>query len=234
MPPRNKNKKRENNTTKKSTLHLLSSSTHHYGLGFAVSKKWTNLTTHNISDRVTILESNLKSAHFKIVNCYGPTQILSNKKKEIYEEFLEVLQANIKTKSNQILILQGDFNAKISRSSINSTQKGHFSRGRENKNGSLLNEFLAINNLTATNTLFKHPARHLTTWQGKLNNKMVFNTIDYIITQQKIISYIKNSRSYSGIKLSTNHRLVKAILQIPEPHQLWKKPKQQNTKLTYQ
>ena len=91
-----------------------------------------------------------------------------------------------------------------------------------------------MNNLTATNTLFKHPARHLTTWQGKLNNKMVFNTIDYIITQQKIISYIKNSRSYSGIKLSTDHRLVKVILQIPELHQLWKKPKQQNTKLTYQ
>ena len=61
---------------------------------------------------------------------------------------------------------------------------------------------------------------------------MVFNTIDYIITQK--ISYIKNSRSYSGIKLSTDHRLVKVILQIPEPHQLWKKPKQQNTKLTYQ
>ena len=233
MPPRNKNKKRENNTTKKqhSTLTLFQ----HTPLRSRIcSKKRTNLTTHNISDRVTILEGNLKGAHFKIVNCYGPTQILSNKKKEIYEEFLEVLQANIKTKSNQILILQGDFNAKISRSSINSTQKGHFSRGRENKNGSLLNEFLAINNLTATNTLFKHPARHLTTWQGKLNNKMVFNTIDYIITQQKIISYIKNSRSYSGIKLSTNHRLVKVILQIPEPHQLWKKPKQQNTKLTYQ
>ena len=168
------------------------------------------------------------------MNCYGPIQILSNKKQEIYEEFLEVLHANIKTKSNQIFILQGDFNAKIGRSSIKSTHKGHFSRGCENKNASLLNEFLAINNLTATKTLFKHSTRHLTTWQEKLNNKMVFYTIDYIITQQKIISYIKNSRSYSGIKLSTDHRLVKVILQIPEPHQLWKKPKQQNTKLTYQ
>ena len=229
-----KTKNEETIQQKNSTLHLLFSSTHHYGLGFAVSKKWTKLTTHKISDRVAILEGNLKGAHFKIVNCYGPTQILSNKKQEIYEEFLEVLQANIKTKSNQILILQEDFNAKIGRNSIKSTHKGHFSRGCENKNGSLLNEFLAIKNFTATNTLFKHPARHLTTWQEKLNNKMVFNTIDYIITQQKIISYIKNSRSYSGIKLSTDHRLVKVILQIPEPHQLWKKPKQQNTKLTYQ
>ena len=167
MPPRNK--KRKN-----STPHLLSSSKHHYGLGFAISKKWTNLTAHKISDRVAILEGNLKGAHFKIVNCYEPTQILPNKKQEIYEEFLELLQANIKTKSNQILILQGDFNAKIGKSSIKSTHKDHFSTECENKNGSLLNEFLAINNLTATNTLFKHPARHLTTWQGKLNNKMVF------------------------------------------------------------
>ena len=96
------------------------------------------------------------------------------KNKKSVKNFFEVLQENIETKSNQILILQGDFNAKIGRSSIKSTHKGHFSRGCANKNGSLLNEFLAINNLTATNTLFKHPARHLTTWQGKLNNKMVF------------------------------------------------------------
>ena len=126
---------------KNNTLHLLFSSTHHYVLGFAVSKKWTNLTTHNISDRVAILEGNLKGVHFKIMYCDGPTQILSNKKQEIYEEFLEVLQANIKTKSNQILILQGDFNAKIGRSSIKSTHKGHFSRRCENKNGSILKNF---------------------------------------------------------------------------------------------
>ena len=62
---------------KNSTLHLLRSR--------ICSKKWTNLTT---SDRVAILEGNLKGAHLKIVNCYGTTQILSNKKQEIYEEFL--------------------------------------------------------------------------------------------------------------------------------------------------
>ena len=136
-----KTKNEETIQQKNSTLHLLFSSTHHYGLGFAVKKKWTKLTTHNILDRVAILEGNLKGVHFKIMNCDGPTQILSNKKQEIYEEFLEVLQANIKIKSNQILILQEDFNAKIGRSSIKFTHKGHFSRRCENKNGSLLKNF---------------------------------------------------------------------------------------------
>ena len=63
-----KPKNEETIQQKNSTLHTLSSSTHHYGLGFAVSKKWTNLTTHNISDKVALLEGNLKSAHFRIVN----------------------------------------------------------------------------------------------------------------------------------------------------------------------
>ena len=127
-----KTKNEETIQQKNSNLYLLFSNTNHYGLGFAISKKWTNLTTHNISDRVAVLEGYLKGAHFKVVNCYGPTQIVSNKKEEIYGAFLEVLQANIKTKSNQILILQGDFNAKIGKNSIKSTLKGHFSRECEN------------------------------------------------------------------------------------------------------
>ena len=85
-------------------------------------------------------------------------------------------------------------NAKIGKDSMKSIYKGYISKSYENKNGSLLKKFLAINNLTAPNTLLRHSAKNPTTWQGKLNNKMPFNTIDYIITHKKSSATLKTSQ----------------------------------------
>ena len=92
--------------------------------------------------------------------------MLANEHKDIYETFLQQLKTSIKTKNRQILISKEDFNAKIGRCFQKVQHKGVPARGCENNNGSLLNEFMVTNNLIATNTLFKHPARHLITWQG--------------------------------------------------------------------
>ena len=91
-----KTKNDETMQQKNSNLHSLFFSIHHYSQRFAVSKKRTNLIKHYISDKVVVLEDNLEGAHFKVMNCYEPTQILSNKKRKIYGDFFEVFQANIK------------------------------------------------------------------------------------------------------------------------------------------
>ena len=123
----------------------------------------------------------------KVLNCYKPSQVPCNKNKQAYDEFLQ-LKKFIKTKDNQILLIQGDFNGKIGRIYQKSNHKRNFARGSENKNGNMLNDFLSLNNLLATNTIFKHPARHLTTWKENPNGKTVHNTIDYLnIPKNKII-----------------------------------------------
>ena len=122
----------------------------HYGLGFLVRKRWTNLRFKAISDRIATLEGSSKETKFKVVNCYGPTQMLANKHKDMYETFLKQLKTSIKTKNEQILIIQGDFKAKIGRCFQKVQHKEVSARGCENNNGSLLNEFLVTNNLIAT------------------------------------------------------------------------------------
>ena len=102
--------------------------------------------------------------------------MLANKHK--YETFLQQIKTNIKTKNRQILIIQEDFNAKIGRCFQEVQHKGVSARGCENNNGRLLNKFMVTNNLIATNTLLKHSARYLKTWQGKLKDRTIQNTID--------------------------------------------------------
>ena len=92
---------------------------------------------------------------------------------------------------------------------------------------------MVTNNLIETNTQFKHPARHLTTWQGKLKDKTIYNTFDYILSYNKMKRFIKDSRSYSGITTSTVHRLVKMKLTIPKTHQIWKQASTKTRKLTF-
>ena len=85
----------------------------HYGLGFFFRKEWKNLRFKAISGRITALEGSFKETKFKWVNRYGPTQMLANKRKDIYETFLQQLKTSIKTNNGQILIIHEDFNAKM-------------------------------------------------------------------------------------------------------------------------
>ena len=97
---------------KNCNLHL-SSKLKDYGLGFLVSKIWKDVCIKKVSDRLAILEGSIKGSSMKVPNCYEPTQVLCNKIKESYDELLQQLKKFIKTKDNQILLIQGDFNAKI-------------------------------------------------------------------------------------------------------------------------
>ena len=144
--------------------------------------------------------------------------MLANKHKDIYETFLQQLKTSIKTKNRQILIIQGDFNARIGRCFRKVQHKGVSAKGCESNNGSLLNEFMVTNNFIATNTLFKH----LTTWQEKLKDKTIHNTMDYILSYNRMKRFIIDSKSCSGITTSTDHRLVKMKLTITKTHQILK------------
>ena len=77
---------------------------------------------------------------------------------------------------------------------------------------------MVTNNLIATNTLFEHLERHLTTWQEKLKDEKIHNTVDSILSYNKIKKLIIDSISYSGITTSTDHRLVKMKLTTPKTH----------------
>ena len=82
-------------------FYLMQTKNQHYSLGFLVRKGWTKLRWKAISDRIATFKGSSEETKFKVVNCYGPTQILANKHKDIYETFLQQLKTSIKTKNGQ-------------------------------------------------------------------------------------------------------------------------------------
>ena len=82
------------------------------------------------------------------------------------------------------------------------------------------------NELVITNTLFQHKMPHRTTWEcperknehkdkdGGVRRNPYRNQIDYILVRIKHRALITNSRSYNGLETFTDHRLVKANLNI--------------------
>ena len=91
---------------------------------------------------------------------------------------------------------------------------GSYSRGTRNSSGQTLVDFSNVHNSFITNSSFKHPARHITTWENTRINKnngsvtKVYNQIDYIICQTNKKHILQNARSYAGTQVNSDHRLV--------------------------
>ena len=96
-----------------------------------------------------------------------------------------------------------------------------------NSNGKHLAEFASLNDLFLTNTKFKHIMCHRMTWTGperrnefkdknrEIRRNPFRNKINYILVKRRVIlPFGRNSCSYEGIGLNTDHKLVKAELLI--------------------
>ena len=147
-----------------------------------------------------------------IFQIYAPD---SNYSDEMSQEFYDKLQEEInKLPNNNKYMLLGDFNAKVG-SLVNDEWKGvigKFGLGEMNERGLELLQFCAINNVTITNTLFKHSEIRRITWVSP--DMKTRNQIDYIIVQQKIKPFVKNSRSYNSADIGSDHSLVMVNIEI--------------------
>eukprot|EP00117_Sycon_ciliatum_P014866 scpid86150/ scgid14949/ Craniofacial development protein 2; p97 bucentaur protein len=97
---------------------------------------------------------------------------------------------------------------------------GSHGRGIRNVNGQSLVDYCDSNGLYLANTTFQHAARHKTTWTGWRRDVVsgktvpVFNQIDYIVCRSSHKRMLQNCRSYGGMEISTDHKLVVADLDL--------------------
>ena len=223
-------------------LICFKSDSRYYGCGFLVSRKWIGniYRTWRVTDRICVIQFKIdihkqaidqgKTNIISIINIYAPTSQRAAKFPEETQGFYSDLNNTIETLGNKtILFIGGDFNAKVGKYEEGETCIGHFSKGKRNDNGNLVIDLCENNKLFISNSAFDHPARHQTTWVGRLKDKAtdkiinIFNQIDYIICQQRHKQCLTNSRSYSGTLLSSDHKLVKTSF-ILKNQKLWKKP----------
>ena len=152
--------------------------------------------------------------------------------RETFYDQLETLVKSHDTRRTH-LVIAGDFNSKVGKSTHSDQCMGPYTRGRRNENGHRLVEFCQENELILANSLFRHRACHMTTWVGSRQDKEtkktvpIYNQIDYILVKQHQRANITNARAYSGTTTNSDHRLVIMTLNLK-----FRRATRQNAKTT--
>jgi len=177
-------------------VFCLPSESRHYGLGFAIHKSLLE-RVHRVwseSDRVAVLQIRLSTkCFFSIVNVYAPTSTRVAQDQACLDQFYSVLDSAFsKVRTSSVLVICGDFNAKLGENCQECQCIGKHGRGRRNFSGSVLADYCDDMHLFACNTAFQHPARHRTTWTGwrkgpndNAPSVPIYNQIDYILCQSR-------------------------------------------------
>lgn len=101
-----------------------------------------------------------KPRNITLIEAYALTTVATDEEKDMFYEVLTRAIRN--TKKNDVLIVTGDFNAKIG--SEISEVTGKFGLGEQNEEGEKFLEFCIEHILIIANTLFQHHPRRLYTW----------------------------------------------------------------------
>ena len=161
-----------------------------------------------ISSRLISIRIAAHPKNVTIIQAYAPT---SDHHDEEVEEFYEELEAIIKTiPKKDLIIVQGDFNAKVGPDAYAhwAGTAGKFGCGETNDRGTRLLEFATSQRLTLANTLYPHKMSRRTTWHAP--NGKIHNQIDFILAPKQFKSSINRAktRTYPGADIGSDHDLV--------------------------
>ena len=111
-----------------------------------------------ISDRVIMMKLEAKPFNINVMQVYAPTQDHDD---EEIEQFYQEIQNGIKyTKSDEVICIMWDLNAKVGDERYQNIV-GRHGLGRRNERGQRLIQFCQENKLIIANTWFQQPVRKL-------------------------------------------------------------------------
>ncbi|XP_017302944.1 craniofacial development protein 2-like [Diaphorina citri] len=181
------------------------------GVAFVLNQKVSHLvnSVHIVSERVIGIKINTTPVNTFIIQAYAPTLDSNEEEKN---KFYDDLNDTLKHKAFQeILIVMGDFNAKVGNSKIDNIVGPH-GLGTINSAGQDLINFCNENNMFICNTWFyqKQSARH--TWTSPDGNHK--NQIDFICVNNRFRNSITNAKSRPGADCGSDHNPVIINLRI--------------------
>ena len=148
--------------------------------------------------------------NISVIQAYAPT---SASTEEEIKTFYEDLQKAIDSISKRdIILITGDFNAKVGGQSTNKNVMGNCGLGNQNERGEMLIYFCQENHLIILNTFFKQHPRRLYTWTSPDHNTM--NQIDYILVQKRWRSSFMSAKTYPGADCGTDHQLLISTMKL--------------------
>ena len=199
---------------------------HEKGVAVIVHKDSTGsvIECRPISSRMMSIRMAAKPQNITIIQVYAPTSAAPDEEINRFYEELESLTAV--TPKKDILIVQGDWNAKIGTDAYAdwAGTVGKFGCGETNERGYRLLEYARLNNLIATNTLYPHKPSRRTTWHSP--DGVNHNQIDYIwMTKRFQTGVVTNkTRTFPGADVGSDHDLVLMTMKI----KLCKTPRQKS------
>ncbi|CAF1561697.1 unnamed protein product [Adineta ricciae] len=172
-----------------------------------------------VSDRVLLMKLYGKPFNISIIQAYAPT---ANYDDDSITDFYEDLDKAYKQcKSNDIVYVMGDFNAKVGNERVGNTV-GPFGLGAKNERGDNLIAWCQSHNLVITNTWFKNHPRRLWTWKSPGDRTR--NQIDYIMVCHRFRNSVISSKAFPGADCGSDH--VPVISEIRVKLKRLKQPKQ--------
>ena len=130
---------------------------HTQGVALMMSPETTKtlIAWEPVSSRLMSARFNSKGRNVTIIQCYSPTNVADEEKKE---EFYNSLQSLFdRTPRRDIKIVMGDLNAKVEEDNTDKEViMGKYGIGQQNENGELLKDFCSFNDLVIGGTIFPH------------------------------------------------------------------------------
>ena len=200
---------------------------HIRGVGLFLSKQAQKAVIgyNPISSR--IISARFDAAPFKIsvIHVYAPTS--SSSEEEIESFYNHVEDALAKADKKDVIILTGDWNAKIGDDNRDwKSAMGKYGYGDRNERGERLLEFATLHNFFICNTRFQQKSNRKWTWASP--DGIHKNMIDLILIQQRWKTSVVNCRTFQSADISSDHSLVLCNIKLrlkklnKKPQQRWK------------
>jgi len=143
---------------------------------------------------------------------YGPTTAATDEEMERF--YQDLSQAVKQVPKGDMLLVMGDFNAKVGRRepSAVSSAVGLYGLGETIEASEQLEDFCLEHELALANTMFKQHPRWLYTWTSPDGNTP--NQIDYISIAQRWKTSLMNCHTYPGADCDIDRQLLVATLKV--------------------
>ena len=162
-----------------------------------------------VSDRIILLKMKGPQRDLNIIQVYAPTEAAQNE--EINQFYGKLEETRRKCKTNEILAVMGDQNAKVGKNRDGNIL-GPFGLGVRNERGDLWVDWCRNNKLIIANTWFQNHPRRLWTWQSP--DDTTRNQIDFIAISERYKNGVLNCKAFPGADVGSDHVPVLATLRI--------------------
>ena len=202
-------------------FHYKGETAGHKGVGFIIKKDIKHMVQDivGITERIAVLKLDMKYCTITIIQTYAPTEASSD---EELENFYNDLEQALNQHRSQKNFINRDMNSKVgTRNHEDEESVGPHGIGIRNKRGERLIQFAQEYKMKVANTFFRKPPQSKWTWRSP--NGKTKNEIDFILCER--IEDVRDVQVLNGLKFSTDHRMVKARINVQKRRRYNVKPR---------